>query len=233
MAYSRKARTLLFICLFISFFLVGYTPFPYHPKKSGELYLRNAGILTVILDSKVPFFDRVDFEINGKKGEFTSYDSIGAKQSFRIEKVYKPVEYSFKYKGQERFTFLYQPFYVQFVMLRHIVNVNGYDKTIDVAPFFKDDEEMLPVRYVAEFMGGDVKWSNDRRMVTITFLNRKTVLYIDKRGAVFNGRKITLTTAPIIVKERTFLPISVVKNLFNLAVKNDRDVGIITIGGGQ
>lgn len=220
-----------FLCVSLSFLFVGYTDFPYSPKKSGMLYLRSAGILTVVLDSKVPFYDRVEYKVNGVKGEFTSYDTIGAKQDFRIEKTYEPIPYKFSMKGKERFTMLFKPFYVQFIMLRHTVNVNGYDTQIDVSPFFaKNGEEMLPIRFVTEFLGAKVDWSNDRRVVTVKFLGRTTELHIDSRTAYFNKRRITLTTAPIIVNERTFLPISVVKSLFNLKVENDRDVGIITIG---
>lgn len=227
-----RKRLLGFLCvsILLSFLVSGYTVFPHKAKKSGDLYLRSAGTLTVVLESKVPFFDRVEYTVNGEKGEFTPYDNIGAKQSFRISRTNKPIHYTFSMKGNEQIEMYYKPFYVQFIMLRHTVNVNGFDTQIDVAPFFEKDEEMLPIRFVTEFLGANVEWSNDRRKVTVQFLGRETVLYVGSRTAYFNGRKIKITTAPIIVHDRTFLPISVVKELFNLTVKNDRDVGIITIG---
>jgi len=220
-----KVKKLLSLFIVASFV---YTPFPFVPKEKGTLALKSAGIIEVRLVSQVPFWDMVKYTIGQESGQFTQYDKVGAKHKIRIEKSYKEIPYSFTSPQYVEMNFT--PFYVQFVMLENFVNVNGYLETIDVAPFFDHDVEMLPVRYVAEFMGANVDWENDR-VVDIQFLGREIVLTIGSTVAEYNNLPIKLRVAPRIVKGRTFLPIDVVKDLFGLSVENKRDIGIITVSG--
>jgi len=219
-----KVKRLLSLFIVASFI---YTPFPFKPAVEGDLDLKSAGIVEIRLTSQIPFWERVSYTVGTESGQFTKYDVIGASHKVRIEKAYRPIHYTFSSPGYTEMHFT--PFYVEFVMLRNFVNVNGYLEDIDVAPFFEHDVEMLPIRYVAEFMGANVAWQNDRT-VEIDFLGKIIVLTIGSTVVKFNKVSIRIA-APRIVKDRTFLPIDVVSKLFSLSIKNNRDLGIITIGG--
>ncbi|MFZ5643307.1 MAG: exo-beta-N-acetylmuramidase NamZ domain-containing protein [Bacillota bacterium] len=45
--------------------------------------------------------------------------------------------------------------------------VNGQAKKMDTSPVIRNDRTMVPVRYVGEYLGAEVKWDPDTRTVTI------------------------------------------------------------------
>lgn len=47
---------------------------------------------------------------------------------------------------------------IVFTVNKNLVIVNGTTKSIDTQPVIKDGRTMVPARYVAEFLGADVKW---------------------------------------------------------------------------
>lgn len=47
------------------------------------------------------------------------------------------------------------------------VNINGNNSSIDVAPMIKNNRTFVPLRFISESFGNDVKWDNDSRVVKI------------------------------------------------------------------
>lgn len=47
------------------------------------------------------------------------------------------------------------------------VNINGNNSSIDVAPMIKSNRTFVPLRFISESFGNDVKWDNDSRVVKI------------------------------------------------------------------
>lgn len=52
--------------------------------------------------------------------------------------------------------------------------VFGQIKTNDVAPKIVNDRTMLPARFVAENLGAEVSWNEEKELVTIKGKNSKT-----------------------------------------------------------
>lgn len=100
--------------------------------------------------------------------------------------------------------------------------VNDTETNIDeegTAPVIINDRTLLPVRAVVEAMGGSVEWNGNSRTVTLT-KNEDTIrLTIDSDKAFLNDDSITLDTAPIIINERTMLPIRFIAESFNFNVE--------------
>lgn len=65
------------------------------------------------------------------------------------------------------------------------VNINGNNSSIDVAPMIKNDRTFVPLRFISESFGNDVKWDNDSRVVKI---DKKVVIKSDTTN---NTNKIT------------------------------------------
>jgi N-acetylmuramoyl-L-alanine amidase len=86
--------------------------------------------------------------------------------------------------------------------------VNGKEVTPDVPPQIVQKRTMVPIYFVGEAYGVDVKW--DKNTSTATIDNRAGKIITMKPGsktAYVNGKAMTLEVAPQIVKDRTFLPL--------------------------
>lgn len=49
------------------------------------------------------------------------------------------------------------------------ISVNGVNNQIDTAPTLVNNRTMVPLRFVVEELGADVKWNNEEKKVTITY----------------------------------------------------------------
>ena len=92
-------------------------------------------------------------------------------------------------------------------------NVFGEIKTNDVAPEIVNDRTMLPARFVAENLGANVGWDEEKRLVTITGKSLKTgeevtiLITIGEKAAVVNGKELKLDSAAFIENDRTYTPV--------------------------
>lgn len=100
----------------------------------------------------------------------------------------------------------------------HIV-VNGYDVKTDVQPFIENSRTLVPIRFISEALGYQVKWNGKERSVTITDSKLGTVvLFIDKQVYKVNGENKISDVAPMIRQDRTFVPLRFVAESFDFNV---------------
>lgn len=85
--------------------------------------------------------------------------------------------------------------------------VNGWIKSMDVAPFIQDSRTFVPVRFIAEELGFDVQWDDLNWEVTITGQNRIIKLKINSNIVTVNGIKKQIDVCPFIKDSRTFVPL--------------------------
>ena len=90
------------------------------------------------------------------------------------------------------------------------------DKTMDVAPFIKDDRTMLPVRYIANAIGAEVNYDPKTRIATFQKYQSVVTLNIDKNVMYVNGSPVQLYTKPANVENRIFLPLVNIAQAFGL-----------------
>ncbi len=113
-----------------------------------------------------------------------------------------------------------------------IMTVNGEDKPIDsdgTTPVIVNGRTFLPVRAVVEELGGEVLWDGETQTVTLNRGGNTVVLQIDDPTAYLNGEPHVLDTAPVIIGEKTMLPIRFVAESFNLNVGWNNDIQEVTI----
>lgn len=114
------------------------------------------------------------------------------------------------------------------------MQVNGEDVNIDedgTAPVIVDGRTMVPIRAVVEALGGEVSWDAAARTVTVTKDSDVISLTIDSNLAEVNSQSVELDTPPIIVNERTLLPLRFVSENLGAEVVWNAENRQITITG--
>ena len=113
-----------------------------------------------------------------------------------------------------------------------VMSVNGAERNIDnegTAPVIINDRTLLPVRTVVEAMGGTVEWNADTQTVTLTRNSDTINLIIGSKTAYLNDNSEVIDTAPIILNDRTMLPIRFIAENFGFTVDWDNENQTVTI----
>ncbi|KNY29265.1 copper amine oxidase-like domain-containing protein [Pseudobacteroides cellulosolvens ATCC 35603 = DSM 2933] len=101
------------------------------------------------------------------------------------------------------------------------VTVNGSPIPFpDVIPFLdKNNRTQVPVRFVAEALGGSVKWISDTQTVVIE-KNGDTILFkINENAYSINGKKVSVDSSSTLKDSRTFVPLRFVSEALGATVK--------------
>lgn len=105
--------------------------------------------------------------------------------------------------------------------------VNEEKVILDVAPFITNEgRTLVPVRFVSEVMGDDIKWKADNRQVIVA---KNIVLQINNKKALVSGKEKTMDVAPIISNGRTMVPIRFISEKLGYDVNWDEKTQEITI----
>ncbi|MBT9164538.1 MAG: hypothetical protein DDT23_00538 [candidate division WS2 bacterium] len=95
-----------------------------------------------------------------------------------------------------------------------IYKVDGVTNTMDAAPYIEEGRTMVPVRFLAEGLGGTVGWDNATKTVTVRFTKPilEIKLIIGNPTAIVNGLKVPIDpknpkVVPVIKNNRTFVPL--------------------------
>ena len=107
--------------------------------------------------------------------------------------------------------------------------VNGTAKTLDAAPVIKSGRTMLPVRFVAENLGGTVGWDGATSSVTIKGDNIDIAIKVGADTAWINGKTVKLDAPAFIENSRTYLPVRVVAEAMGATVAWDGATSTATL----
>ena len=112
--------------------------------------------------------------------------------------------------------------------------VNGRFVQTDVAPVIKNSRTLVPIRFVTEAIGANVSWDGKLRKVTIELNGNVVELFIGKNTAYVNGspRQIDPNNSkvvPVILHNRTFVPIRFIMEAFGAKVGWDPNTRTVTI----
>ena len=114
-----------------------------------------------------------------------------------------------------------------------VMQVNGISKEIDegrgTVPVIKNGRTLVPIRAIIEAFGGTADWNGTTREITLKIEKDTIVLAIDSNQACLNGKQHTLDVAPVVINERTMLPVRFVAEGFNLGVAWDGASGTVTV----
>jgi len=89
---------------------------------------------------------------------------------------------------------------------------------VDFAPVIVDGRSLVPVRYMADILGGDLEWNPDLRRATLIYGDTTILLYIDSHIAFVNDESTELEVPAMIINDRTHVPVRFVAESFGLDV---------------
>lgn len=93
------------------------------------------------------------------------------------------------------------------------------NNTIEAAPFINNSgRTMVPVRAISDAFGAKTDWDGTKREVSVTNGEKEIKLTIDSSTAYVNGQAISLDCAPVIVSDRTFVPLRFIGEAFSYNV---------------
>lgn len=104
-----------------------------------------------------------------------------------------------------------------------IIQYNGKIIKSDVSPYIQNERTMVPIRFISETLGYEVKWDKDKREVEVLGKDTEIKLTIDSKNAKVNEKDVKLDAPASIKKERTFVPLRFVAENLKAEVKWDKD----------
>lgn len=108
--------------------------------------------------------------------------------------------------------------------------VNDHIVFSDVAPYIKNSRTYVPIRFIAEELGFDVKWDSKTKKVTMTDGKSTVEVTIGSKFMFVNGKKVKLDAPAEIKDQRTFVPLRAIAEAFGKRVEYSNDYRAVCIG---
>ncbi|WP_159885418.1 stalk domain-containing protein [Paenibacillus puerhi] len=109
------------------------------------------------------------------------------------------------------------------------VTVNGKAMTLEQAPYITEGNTLIPLRFVADALGGTVRWDDKERKVTVIRGTKLIDLWIDHKDLVVNGQRVTAEVAPVIKSDLTMVPLRILSENLGWKVTWDAKTRQITL----
>jgi N-acetylmuramoyl-L-alanine amidase len=103
----------------------------------------------------------------------------------------------------------------------------------DVAPVIYNDRTMVPLRIISEQLGAQVHWDDATRTVTVGAAANVIELGIGKNVAIVGGERKQLDAAPIIVGDRTMVPLRFIGEALGAEVHWDGSTRTVYVYGAK
>ncbi len=91
----------------------------------------------------------------------------------------------------------------------------------DAYPFIESDRTMVPLRAVFEKAGAVVDWNDAERLVTVSMEGLSASMNIGNKIITVNGESYETDVAPVIVNDRTYIPLRAFSEGLDMAVHWD------------
>lgn len=118
-------------------------------------------------------------------------------------------------------------YYIFYISLDYYKKIKDNEQTtykMDVAPYIKNDRTMLPLRYVAEAIGAEVRWEDSTRTAYFTKNGLTAKIQIDQNKIeMSDGKVFIMDSKPDNINNRIFVSLTNVSRVFNLTNGNTED----------
>ena|GEM_PF-3472593 len=108
--------------------------------------------------------------------------------------------------------------------------VNDHIVYSDVYPYIKNSRTYVPIRFIAEELGYDVKWDGANKKVTMKSDGTTVELTIGSNKMMVNGKAVLLDAPAEIRDDRTFVPLRAIAEAFGEKVDYSSDYRAVYIG---
>ncbi|KJS12250.1 MAG: hypothetical protein VR67_10005 [Peptococcaceae bacterium BRH_c8a] len=113
-------------------------------------------------------------------------------------------------------------------------SVNNSPYTLDAAPYVdqKAGRTLVPLRFVSEALGADVKWDAATQQVTILNGDRTITITLNSNRVLVDGQSQEIDCAPVVLPPgRTFVPLRFVSETLGSQVEYNAQTKQVTISG--
>ncbi len=107
--------------------------------------------------------------------------------------------------------------------------INGKTIKLDSPPIIVKGRTLVPLRFISEAFGAKVEWNSVFRLVFIKMGEKEIIVQIGIPYASINGKKVLLDSPPLIVKDRTMVPLRFIAEALGAEVTWDETTKSITI----
>ena len=98
-----------------------------------------------------------------------------------------------------------------------------------VVPFIEGDRTYLPLRFIGESFGADVKWNPENEEITVTLGEDVIIMNIGKTSYTVNGEIKEMDAHPFIREDRTFVPVRYIGEVLNKSVYWDGTLKLVIL----
>lgn len=117
--------------------------------------------------------------------------------------------------------------------------IDGNEIEFDVPPVIKSNRTLIPVRAVTTALGAQVDWNpSEPNIVKITKtvtdntgidVSKVIIIDLDTGKATINGAAVELDVPPMLISNRTMVPVRFIAEAFSMKIDWDSNVGGIVI----
>ena len=199
-------------------------------KENGEVVVKMNGITTTTLPASKVLKGAVNQDNESQDSYMQGYGDYfpGGIKIKEYSTPTHPVIVSIPKKSEElvkgKGESLWYVFHID--KLEYDVVTNGVTtkRTMDITPIISKGRTMVPLRYVAEVIGAEVKWDAKTRTASFTKDGVTASIQIDGDEIVLsNGKTIKMDSKPLIVKDRMLVSVVNLANVFGLTNGNEKD----------
>jgi exopolysaccharide biosynthesis protein len=99
------------------------------------------------------------------------------------------------------------------------IRINNQTASMDVAPQIIDSRTFVPIRFIADALGGEVKWEPNGKRITVIRGNQMIEMHAGQKEVTVNGKRTSNDVAPIIRDNRTLVPLRLLSEQFGWKVE--------------
>lgn len=109
------------------------------------------------------------------------------------------------------------------------VHLDGKNLNFDVPPIVMNDRTMVPFRAIFAAMGADVVWYGEEKVVCAQLNDTEIFMQIGQPFIIVNDEVTLLDTPPVVVNDRTLIPLRAVSEAFKMEVQWDGSTNTVII----
>ncbi|OPH59385.1 hypothetical protein BC351_20985 [Paenibacillus ferrarius] len=94
-----------------------------------------------------------------------------------------------------------------------------------------DNVSMLPVRFITERLGAEVKWNKETKQITVTdaLTDKTIILELNSQSAQVNGVAVAMDSAPVLKNGTTFVPLRFIAEQLGCKIEFDSKTHSVTL----
>ncbi|WP_442602599.1 stalk domain-containing protein [Paenibacillus sp. KN14-4R] len=118
---------------------------------------------------------------------------------------------------------------VKLTLDQKTVYLDGKAITLDQAPVEVEQRTLVPIRFIMESFGGEVKWDPNDWRASILYGDKLVQLWNGNKDISFTGKKVATDVSPQIINGRMMVPLRAVSEYLNWKVGWDPKTRTITL----